>query len=204
MNDKNPQEAEHAQATKALTATALCANSWQDAVKFGHSILSFNSSALRPREKRKIDLGGLPEPFVKGIHIATGGGFSFLPGFLLKFQIKMHLEKILDVDQQVSAIGVGSLASLPRNDLLELCMDRGLGDPTWSAPQLVQGASSYYGRLRELEAAVKLPPGFAVCPYRARLALLAVNSVSSVRSIAVTGDLTRKLYTGPQTVRLGY
>ena len=204
MNDKNPAEAETAKAAKVATASALCANSWQDAVKLGSAALIYNASALGPRQRRNPDLSGVPDPFIKGLHIATGGGFSFLPSFLLKFQIKSHLERVYEVDQQVGAAGVGALARLSRGDLLDLCMDRCLGDPTWTLDQLSAGARRYYQRLDELGASLAPPRGFAPCPYRSRLALLAVNSVSSVRSVAVTGDLTRKLYAGSRPVQLGY
>ncbi len=146
----------------------------------------------------------MPDAFVKGMHITTGGGFSFLPSILLKFQIKAHLEHILEFDEHVSSTGVNALSSLSRPDLLDLCMDRCIGDPTWSHDQLQQGARGWYERLSQLKTVAKPAQDFAVCPYRARLALLALNSVSSVRTIAATGDLTRKLYMGPQTTRLGY
>jgi hypothetical protein len=201
MNDKNPTEAQQAQEAKAIASTALCANSWQDAVKLGHAALAYNATAI---QRRSPDLSGVPDPFIKGLHIATGGGFGWLPSFLLKFQIKSHLERIYEIDQQVATAGVAALSTLPRADLLDLCMDRGLADPTWTADQLAAGARRYYQRLDDLAAALQAPPGFALCPYRARLALLAVNAVSSVRSVAVTGDLTRKLYAGSRPLQLGY
>ena len=204
MNNKNPTEAVQANAAKVVTSDALCAKSWKSAVSLGASAIAYNSSSLGSPEKRKPDLSGIPDPFIKGMHIATGGGFSFLPGFLLKFQIRSHLEKVYELDQQVGASGAAALSTLSRGDLMDLCMDRCLGDPTWTAEQLVRGARSYYERLNELNSTLQLPGGFSLCPYRTRLALLSVNAVSSVRSVAVTGDLTRKLYAGSTTLQLGY
>ena len=43
---------------------------------------------MKPKEKRKVDLGGVPAAAIKGANMAVGAGLNFLPAFILKFQVR--------------------------------------------------------------------------------------------------------------------
>ena len=49
--------------------------------------LVYNATALKPKEKRRVDLGGVPAAAIKGANMAAGAGLNFLPAFILKFQV---------------------------------------------------------------------------------------------------------------------
>lgn len=158
INDKDPRLAEKGAQDKAVAKRALEAASWQAAVSELGAGLVYNATLLKKGEKRRVDLGGIPPAAIKGANMALGAPLNFLPAFLLKFQVKAALFNMAATDEFISQAKVGpqaAIASLGRNDLLALCMDRCVGDPADSDAKLRASALNWIKQTELLQATVK-------------------------------------------------
>jgi len=139
--------------------------------------------------------------------MAVGAGFGWLPSFVLKFPLKGHLVSLIDGDAELAKPMLDKrVAQLSRHDVLDLCLERGLGHPDWPRAKLQESLLDYSKHLdaftKSLEAS-QTNPEMQVDPFRLRLTLLALSSVSSVRQVD-EGDLTRALYAGGKKPSLGF
>jgi len=206
INDKDPNAAALGAAHKEVAKASLEAPTWSAAVQCFGAGLVYNATALKPKQQRKPDLSGVPPAVIKGANMAVGGALNFLPAFVLKFQVKSLLHNIHATDEIITKIGATeAIESLGRGDLLELCMERCVGDPSHTDMELRRAAKTWMSRVEALSPLIKEAEGdFQVCPFRARLALLGVQAVESARQLTGAGCLSRALYTGDKTVKLGY
>jgi hypothetical protein len=144
-------------------------------------------SRAKPVVPRSVE--DLPAPLVKGAGQALGLTVPFLPAFLMRGTIKKHLQRLKDGD---AALLNYPLQELSGDDLREACCARGIG---------VQDRNDQALRSRLqlwLDMATPRKPSSRDMVWvsdRARLALLGVNVVSSLRH-SREGDLSRRLLQG--------
>jgi len=197
-NDKNPESAKQALTVKSGALKALGAGSWRKAFDSTAKWVFYNATALGDKKQHRADFGDVPPALIKGAAIAMNAGFSFLPAFVLKFPIKGHISDVISADEELSKQGEKGVAELSKHDLLDLCLERGIGHPTWSRQQLQTGILKWSKQIDELSKTLPAPDKdseWKVCPYRLRLALMGLHAVSSAREIS-EGELTRAIYTG--------
>lgn len=207
LDEKNPAGAAQALVIKEQGVKALSSGSWKAAMQLVKPWLYYNQTALGEGKEPRANLEGLPPSLVKGAALATGGGLGWLPAFILKFPLKSHLVSLIEGDAEMAKPGLaGKVADLSRHDLLDLCLERGLGHPQWPRPKLQQSLLDYAANLDDLYStlrATRPSPDMEVDPFRVRLALFGLDCAMSARVLAA-GELTRSLYTGASTPRLGF
>lgn len=207
INEKAPALAEEAHRLKDLGLQALSSGNWKAAAAVAAPWLYYNATTVGEGKKPRANLEGLPASLVKGASLATGGGLGWLPSFILKFPLKGHLVSLIDGDGELMKPMLDKrVADLSRHDLLDLCLERGLGHPEWPRAKLQQSLVDYTKHLDAFQkslAAHPPSPEMEVDPFRLRLTLLALSSVASARQVQ-EGDLTRALYAGGKRPSLGF
>ena len=94
--------------------------------------------------------------------MAVGAGFGWLPSFVLKFPLKGHLVSLIDGDTELAKPMLDKrVAQLSRHDVLDLCLERGLGHPEWPRAKLQKSLLDYTKNLdaftKSLEASQTNP-----------------------------------------------
>lgn len=139
--------------------------------------------------------------------MSSGFGLGFLPAFVLKFPLKSHLSNLIEGDAELAKPGIEKrVAEVSRHDLLDLCLERGIGHPQWPRPKLQQSLKEYTKQIDEIYTTLQAQrpsPDFEVDPFRVRLALFALHCVTSTREVEV-GSMTRALYAGNNKPSLGF
>ena len=156
LDEKNPAGAAQALVIKEQGVKALSSGSWKAAMQLVKPWLYYNQTALGEGKEPRANLEGLPPSLVKGAALATGGGLGWLPAFILKFPLKSHLVSLIEGDAEMAKPGLaGKVADLSRHDLLDLCLERGLGHPQWPRPKLQQSLLDYAANLDDLYSTLR-------------------------------------------------
>jgi len=198
INIKDKKLAELSKEVKTTTKKAVEASSPKAALETIQPWLLYNASALKPKQERKPDLADMPEPMVRGAAIGSNSAFPWLPGFILKFGLKSYLERVVEVDKELSNLDSNGFATMPLSDLRWVAFERGIGDLSWSADQLQSGVTKYLKTVDEASvfaAPGKCHPDMALDPFRLRMAVIGIQAVTTAR-YSSGNELMRSLYQG--------
>lgn len=142
-----------------------------------------------PTGAGKVSLLGVSPPVLKAACRLIGSSGP-QPNVLRRAALGTHLERLVLEDAALAKHGLGAL---DRDELLEACLDRGLGSPAASDKRLRQLLGEWVSLTRRFAGDAE--------PHRLRLAALAVCATSSVRE-QDAGALPQLVYTTPQPAKV--
>jgi len=144
------------------------------------------SLKMVPTGAGKASLLGVSPPVLKAACRLIGSSGP-QPGVMRRTALGTHLERLVREDAALAKHGLGKLG---RDELLEACLDRGLGSTAASDKRLRQLLGEWVSLMRRF--------GGGAEPHRLRLAAMAVCATSSVRED--TNALPQLVYAKPAPV----